>query len=254
VLTRKELKEIRDEHSVGQKKVGEMGEDQAMRHGDILTVLGSMQEMMVATHRAALVAGPTNPVAGTVGATEAEEQMKREMAMTTRREEGRQKAHKEEEEKSRQREEEKRKGREEDKRKYDETKKEEEKRKVEVARITEELKRKAIQDQQVKQAAEELDQQALGQAQAAEKLRLQQTQQQAVAEHQQQQFQQQMLQQQQLLRQQQQLAAQEQMRLLQQQNQTNALGWVNPASMHHNGGEAEGGPTWDQPMEPGSEF
>jgi hypothetical protein len=254
VLTRKELKEIRDEHSIGQKKVGEMEGVQALRHGDILSVLGSMQEMMGAQNRAALGAGPTNPGAAAIGATEAEEQMKREMLMTTRREEGRQKAQKEEEEKGRQREEEKRKGREEDKRKYDETRKEEEKRKIELARMEEEVKRKALLDQAMKKAADELEQQALVQAQDADKLRLQQAQQQAVAESQQQQYQQQVYQQQQLLQQQQNLAAQEQRRQLQQLNQTQALGWPSPTDMHQNNGETGGGPAWSEDMAPNSEF
>ena len=120
--------------------------------------------------------------------------------------------------------------------------------------MEEEVERKSLLDQAMKKAADELEQQALVQAQDADKLRLQQAQQQAVAESQQQQYQQQVYQQQQLLQRQQNLAAQEQRRQLQQLNQTQALGWLGPTETDQNNGETGGGSPWSEDMAPDSEF
>jgi hypothetical protein len=254
VLTRKELKEIRDEHSAGQKKVAQNETSADMRHRDILSLFQQQMELMLATNKPALEAGALNPGVASTGAKEAGEQMKREMLMTTKREEGRRKAQKEEEEARIQREEEQRKGREEDKRKYDETKKEEEKRRVDLAKMEEEAKQKEFRDQAMRKAAADLEQQQLAQEHDANRLRLQQVQQQAVAESQKQQYQQQMHQQQQLQQQQQNLAAQERDQHLQQLGQTQALGWTHPPEADQNNGTEEGGVSWAEEMGVDSEF
>ena len=254
VLTRKELKEIRDEHSAGQKKVAQNETSADMRHRDILSLFQQQMELMLATNKPSLEAGALNPGVASTGAKEAGEQMKREMLMTTKREEGRRKAQKEDEEARIRREEEQRKGREEEKRKYDETKKEEEKRRVDLAKMDEEAKQKEFRDQAMRKAAADLEHQQLAQEHDANRLRLQQVQQQAVAESQKQQYQQQVHQQQQLLQQQQNLAAQEQRQHLQQMGQTQTLGWVHPSETDQNNGDEQGGANWEEEMGVNSEF
>jgi hypothetical protein len=254
ILTRKELKVIRDEHSAGQKKVAQNETSADMRHRDILALLSQQTELMMATCKPALETGTLNPGGVSSGAKEAGEQMQRELIMTAKREEGRRKAQKEDEEARIRREEEQRKGREEEKRKYDETKKEEEKRRVDLAKMDEEAKQKEFRDQAMRKAAAELEQQQIAQEHDANRLRLQQVQQQAVAESQKQQYQQQMHQQQQLQQQQQNLAAQERSQHLQQLGQTQALGWTHPPEADQNNGTEEGGASWAEEMGVNSEF
>jgi hypothetical protein len=254
ILTRKELKVIRDEHTAGQKKVAQNETSADMRHRDLLALLSQQTELMMATCKPALEAGTLNPGGGPSGAKEAGEQMQRELIMTAKREEGRLKAQKEEEEARIRREEEQRKGREEDKRKYDETKKEEEKRRTDFAKMEEESKQKELRDQAMRKVAAELEHQQIAQEQDANRLRFQQEQQQAVAESQKQQYQQQMQQQQHLQQQQQDLAAQEREQHFQRLGQTQALGWNRPPEVDPNHGTEEGKRSWSEEMGVDSEF